>query len=153
MNRSTRQSSPARRDAALRRLRVANRTLIGAAVLGTGLLTDVTANAFSGHSRHVTTTAAAKASAVAAAPRASRHRRHHRRAHHHGLRAPAHPPTSTSASRTTSTATQSAPAPATTTQAAPAAQPTTQAAPAPQPTTQAAPTPAPQPAPVVSGGS
>ena len=51
MSRSLRASAHARRDAGLRRLRIVNRVLIGAAVAATGLLTDVTAHAFPGHKR------------------------------------------------------------------------------------------------------
>jgi hypothetical protein len=144
MSRSKRASTVARRDAGLRRLRTLNRVLIGAAVAGTALLTDVAAHAFPGHKRVVTRTTSAPAPATTTSrPHASRHhRRHHARHHAHpALRPPAHAPT---------TSTQSAPAP-TTTQSAPDPT-TTQSAPAPVVTT-SAPAPAPTPAPVVSGGS
>jgi hypothetical protein len=135
MSRSERASTVARRDAGLRRLRTLNRVLIGTAVAGTALLTDVAAHAFPGHKRVVTPTAIAPAPTTTTSPHARRHhRRHHARHHGHpALRPPAHAPTTSS--------TQSAPAPT-----------TTQSAPAPVVTT-SAPAPAPTPAPVVSGGS
>jgi len=58
MTRLERPSTPARRDAGLRRLRALNRGLIGAAVAGTALLTDVAAHAFPGHKRPATPAAA-----------------------------------------------------------------------------------------------
>ena len=48
MSRTMRALTPARRDAGLRRLRTLNRVLVAAAVVATGLLTDVAANAFPG---------------------------------------------------------------------------------------------------------
>jgi hypothetical protein len=136
MSRFTRALTPARRDAGLRRLRTLNRLLIGAAVVGTGLLTDVAAHAFPGHKRAVTAKAATASPAVTR--RAARHGRSHPRRHaRHNvpgtLHPPAQPPT------TTHSATHSA---------APTAVVTTSA---PQPAP--APAPAPTPAPVVSGGS
>jgi hypothetical protein len=135
------------RDAALHRMRRANRWLIAGAVALTGLLTDVAAQAFPGHAIRRTTVAstgrAGHGSRTAA--RRRRHATHH--THHDALRPPAHPPRS----HTTTSAAQSAPAPAT---AAPA-----QSAPAPAPApapAQSAPAPAPAPAapaPVISGGS
>ncbi len=130
MSRFTRVSTPDRRDAGLRRLRTLNRVLIGAAVAGTGLLTDVAAHAFPGHKRNVTATAAT-ASAPEARRTAGENRRHHgRHARHHAprtLRPPAHPPTTTHSATPTAAVTTSTPQPA--------------------------PQPAPTPAPVVSGGS
>ncbi len=130
MSRFTRVSTPDRRDAGLRRLRTLNRVLIGAAVAGTGLLTDVAAHAFPGHKRSVTATAAT-ASAPEARRTAGENRRHHgRHARHHAprtLRPPAHPPTTTHSATPTAAVTTSTPQPA--------------------------PQPAPTPAPVVSGGS
>lgn len=133
MSRSLRASAHARRDAGLRRLRIVNRVLIGAAVAATGLLTDVTAHAFPGHKRRAIATASpartpapARRSGAEARHRRAHHARHHRRP---ALRPPAQAPT---------TATATAPQ-VTTTSAAPA--------PAPQPA------PAPAPAPTVSGGS
>jgi hypothetical protein len=145
MSRSERASTVARRDAGLRRLRTLNRVLIGAAVAGTGLLTDVAAHAFPGHKRVVRTTTPATSDSVPAT--SATHRRANRRQHrdhprHHThpvLQPPAHAPTTVTQSATHTTATQAAPTPA------PAV--TTSA---PQP---AAPAPAPTPAPVVSGGS
>ena len=134
MSRFTRVSTPDRRDAGLRRLRTLNRMLIGVAVAGTGLLTDVAAHAFPGHKRSATATAAT-ASAPEARRAAAENRRHHRRhARHHrpgALRPPAHAPTTTQTAAPTAAVTTSAP------QTAP----------------QPAPQPAPTPAPVVSGGS
>jgi hypothetical protein len=134
MSRYKRPSTIARRDAGLRRLRTLNRVLIGTAVVGTGLLTDVAAHAFPGHKR-VVTAPAARAGAPATRSKSTAAKRRHRRRHasHHArpaLRPPAHVPT---------TATQAAPA---------------QAAPAPAPAVAtSAPQPAAAPAPVVSGGS
>src|SRR5258708_22717934 len=48
--------TPGTRDAALRRLARANRWLIGGSVALTGVLTDVAANAFSGHTVHTSST-------------------------------------------------------------------------------------------------
>jgi hypothetical protein len=130
MSRVTRVSTPARRDAGLRRLRTLNRLLIGAAVVGTGLLTDVAAHAFPGHKRAVTAKAAT--ASPPATRRAPRHRRSHpgRHARHHApgmLHPPAQPPTTTHSAAPTPVVTTSAPQPA--------------------------PAPAPTQAPVVSGGS
>jgi hypothetical protein len=144
MSRSLRASAHARRDAALRRLRVLNRILIGGAVAATGLLTDVTAHAFTGHKRRVAPST--PATALPAPPRDrgearhhhARHVRRHRRA---ALRPPARPP----ASATTT-------APQATTTAAPPAQ-TTPAQTTPAQTTPAQSAPAPAPSPTVSGGS
>src|SRR6185312_6701924 len=147
MSRSTRAAAHVRRDAALRRLRVVNRFLIGGAVAATGLLTDVTAHAFTGHKRRV-----AASTPVAAPPvphrtargAARRHRDHHLRHHRRAaLRPPANAPT-----RATTPAPQATtPAPAATT---PAPQPTT---PAPQVTTPAPQVTTTSAAPTVSGGS
>ena len=124
----------ARRDAGLRRLRVLNRFLVGAAVIGSALLTDVAAKAFPGHKRVLRVTSPAQgAPSLPTRHRQRRQAPHHRHAVHHMLSAPAHTPA----------ATTPAPAPTTTSEPPPT---TTQAA-AP------APAPAPSPAPVVSGGS
>lgn len=141
MSRHTRSLTARRRDAGLRRLRIANRALIGAAVVFTGLLSDVAANAFPGHKRRVVSTPATTDGAQTPAPAtaATHHRRHHAR-HHHALRRPAQAPSSSQTPTTTS-----APAPAPATTSAPPA--TTSAVP------QSTPAPAPAPAPVVSGGS
>jgi hypothetical protein len=123
--------SPSGRDAALHRMRVFNRVLAGTAIAFTGVLADVAAQAFPGHSRRIS---AATRTSKPPARRARAHSSHHS----DKLSAPAQAP---------ATSTQSAPA--TSTQSAPAT--STQSAPAPQP---AAPAPTPQPAaPVVSGGS
>ena len=140
MSRSPRSLASARRDAGLRRLRIVNRVLIGAAVAVTGLLTDVAAHAFPGHRRPAPArpaTAASSTTSRGAAHHARRHRRDHVRHHSRpALRPPAQAPTT--ASTATSPATTSA-APATSAASAPA--------PAPQPA------PQPAPAPTVSGGS
>lgn len=142
MSRTTRALTPARRDAGLRRLRTLNRILIAAAVVLTGLLTDVAAKAFPGHKRTVRRTAVSRTAGVAATT-AGRHRhreRRHRHSAHHALSAPAQAPTSTAATTAAPQGTAPAapaPAPAVTTPAPPATG--AQAAPA--------------PAPVVSGGS
>jgi hypothetical protein len=143
MSRTTRAFTPAGRDAGLRRLRTFNRLLVGAAVAGTGVLTDVAAQGFPGHKRVVRLPAAAQTSpsVQAAVPAHHRHsagRRHHHTAHR-ALSAPAHSPT---AAATTQQATTQAPQ-----ATSPAPQATT---PAPQVTVAQLP---PAPAPVVSGGS
>ncbi|MGH2857347.1 MAG: hypothetical protein ACRDMJ_07660 [Solirubrobacteraceae bacterium] len=130
MSRGARTTTPAGRDAALRRLRRLNRVLIGAAVAATGLLADVAAQAFPGHRRAATPIrqAASPAGSVAHADGAhgaaahQAHHHHHRR--HRRLRAPTQSPAAAPA--------QTAPAQTATVQAAPVQ------------TT---------PAPVVSGGS
>jgi len=150
MSRSARTLTPAGRDAGLRRLRVLNRVLVGAAVAGTGLLTDVAAQAFPGHKRVVhPPLAAPPSSSHAAVPPHHRHSggRHHPHAAHRALKAPAQPPA------TAATSTQQA-----TTQAPQATTPAPQATnPAPQVTNQAPQAtvaqPTPAPAPTVSGGS
>ncbi|HET8978690.1 MAG TPA: hypothetical protein VFN87_11070 [Solirubrobacteraceae bacterium] len=137
--------TPARRDAGLRRLHVLNRVLIGGAVVVTGLLTDVAANAFPGHKR---TVGSSSVSQPGAARTSGSHRRHHRTHHrsaHTGLSAPAQAPSATTGTGTAPAATapaQTATAPA---QTAPAQ---TATAPA-----QTVPAPAPAPSPVISGGS
>lgn len=141
MSRTPRTLTPSGRDAGLRRLRNVNRVLIGAAVLATGLLTDVAARAFPGHKR--TVQAAALVTAPSAPTAAARTRSgarvphpSHRRVAHHRLRAPAQPP----AAITTQAPAATTAAPAVTT-------------PAPE---SVAPQPAPAPAssgPVVSSGS
>jgi type IV secretory pathway VirB10-like protein len=136
------------RDAALHRLGRINRWLIGGSVVLTGVLTDVAANAFSGHSK----------SSAATSGSSSAKRRHH----HHTLKPPAQAP------KTTETH-QAAPAPETPapTEEAPAPREEAPApreeAPAPVEETQAPEAAAPEPEvreeapapeePVVSGGS
>ncbi len=119
------------RDAAVRRLGRANRWLIAGSAVLTGVLTDVAANAFPGHSI---------ASRTRAAGRTGKHARHK------PLAPPAHAPKTT---------TQATPPPAQTTESAPHAESsTTEPAPESQaaPETEAAPettaTPEPTPAPV-----
>jgi hypothetical protein len=158
MSRSARTPTPAGRDAGLRRLRILNRVLVGAAVAGTGLLTDVAAQAFPGHKRVVRPPVAAQPSPSPAARPAHRrpaHRRHsagrrHAPAAHRALTAPAQPPASSTSAQATTT-----PAPQATTPSPQATTPAPQATtPAPQATVpQPQPQPQPQPAPVVSGGS
>ena len=135
------------RDAALRRMRRANRWLIAGTVVATGLLTDVAAQAFPG--RTITRSTDPPTTAQTRRPRAHSARKRHRgEAHHavhHALRPPAHAPTAPTQEQTPTVAA-----------AAPAAAPTTTAAPtpAPAPAPPPAATPAPStPAPVVSGGS
>lgn len=116
MSRSPGASAHARRDAGLRRLRVLNRVLIGAAVAGTGLLTDVAANAFPGHKRKVTANvpSAATHTPSRTSTRAPRHRRrHHARRHKRAaLRPPAQAPTTATTTTPQVTTTSAAPAPA-----------------------------------------
>jgi hypothetical protein len=149
MSRATRTLTPAGRDAGLRRLRIFNRMLLGAAVAGTGLLTDVAAQAFPGHKRVVRSPVAARPSSSphAAVPAHHRHsgRRHHEHAAHRALKAPAQPPTSSTSAQAATT-----PAPQATT---PAPQATTPAPQATTPAPQATVAQSPPPAPVVSGGS
>ena len=134
------------RDAALRRMRRANRWLIAGTVAATGLLTDVAAQAFPG--RTITRSTDPPTTAQTRRPRArSAHKRHRPETHHaihHALRPPAQAPAAPTQEQTPTVA-AAAPAPA------PAPAPTTTAAPAAAP---APSTPAPSaPAPVVSGGS
>src|ERR1700753_4313244 len=96
MSRTTHAWTPAHRDAGLRRLRTVNRILIGAAVVATGLLTDVAGKAFPGHKRPVRTTVPVHTSSGTtgdAHARRHAHRRHH--SVHHALSAPAQAPAST----------------------------------------------------------
>jgi outer membrane biosynthesis protein TonB len=135
------------RDAALRRLSHLNRWLIAASAVLTGVLTDVAANAFPGHTRH-----------AAATRRSSAARRRHHVAHK-----PLAPPAQAPQPRSASTPEPSAPAeaqkPAEETQPAPEQTPTPSSEPdAPAESREAAPAPeeapAPEPVePVVSGAS
>src|ERR1700761_3343702 len=110
MSGTTRALTPARRDAGLRRLRVLNRILIGAAVLATGLLTDVAAKAFPGHKRAVRVARPAEPASSGATPRhGHRHGRRHRHAVHHTLSPPAQPPATTTAAPQSTTAAPAAP--------------------------------------------
>jgi hypothetical protein len=92
MSWATRPLTPARRDAGLRRLRALNRLLIGAAVVATGLFTDVAANAFPGHKRAARSTVATPAATNASPRRPRGHARPHRHVSHHPLAAPAQTP-------------------------------------------------------------
>jgi hypothetical protein len=127
------------RDAALRRLTSTNRWLIAGSAVLTGLLTDVAANAFSGHTKQSSPAGSAK--------------------HHAAKHKPLQPPRQAPRATTTQAAPQ---APAETTPQEPAA-PTQEAAPeaqrseaSPEAEAQAPPEAAPAPessGPVVSGGS
>jgi hypothetical protein len=140
------------RDAALRRLGHLNRWMIAGSAVLTGVLTDVAANAFPGHTRH-----------AGATPRSSTAKRHHHAAHK-PLTPPAQAPRpSTTATAPEASAEPSAPAeeaqaPAEESHTAPeqTQAPSSEAAP-PAETHEAAPepeAPAPEPAePVVSGSS
>ena len=137
--------TPRARDAALRRLGRVNRWLIAGTAVLTGVLTDVAANAFPGHTAHTGATG-------------SRARSKHK---------PLAPPAKAPAPETT--ATQATPSPAESSEASPPAEsqaesapePAQEAAPeaapaeeTPAPETQAAAPPVEEPSePVVSGGS
>lgn len=116
------------RDAAVRRLRQANRWIAAAAVLATGALTEVVANAFPGHtiSKRPADTRS-KRSGGSATTGTRRH--HHGRRGHAGL-----------------TPAPQAPAPVAPSPVSPTTSPSSIPAPTPV-------APAPSPAPVVSGGS
>jgi hypothetical protein len=131
-----------RRDAGLRRLRVANRVMIGVAVGLTGLFSDLAAKAFSGHPKR------SAARARRAAPALDRG--HARNPAGSRRRDPARQATPR-LSRPTTTPTAPTPTPTPTTTTAPAPAPAQTVAPTPGPTP--TPAPAPAPAPVVSGGS
>jgi hypothetical protein len=141
------------RDAALDRMRRLNRWLIAGAVVGTGLLTDVAAQAFTG--RTITRTAGSSSTGSSRAlPASPRRTRHHAR--HRALAPAAHAPKVVEpvAGAAAAPATQAPSTQAPATQAPVTQAPVTQApaTPAPAPV-QSAPAPAPAPAPVVSGGS
>ncbi|MDQ6803732.1 MAG: hypothetical protein M3065_01925, partial [Actinomycetota bacterium] len=76
------------RDAALNRMRRINRWLIAGAVVVTGFLTDVAAQAFPGH----TITRRAGSSATGDRSLSVKRRHPHHRAAHHALTPPAHAP-------------------------------------------------------------
>jgi hypothetical protein len=130
------------RDAALNRMRRANRWLITAAVAVTGVLTEVAAQAFPGRTvvRHASPAAVRTGRLPRAALRTRRPEATHHRAAHAALRPPSRPPRARVHRSAPASAAPAATAPADTTPAA--------SAPAPAP----APAPA-APAPVVSGGS
>jgi hypothetical protein len=140
------------RDAAVRRLGHLNRWLIAGSAVLTGVLTDVAANAFPGHTRH-----------AGATRRSSTTKKHHR-ASHKPLTPPAQAPRpSTTATTPEASAEPSAPAetqaPSEETQVAPerTSAPSSEAAP-PAEAHESAPAPeeapAPEPVePVVSGAS
>jgi hypothetical protein len=69
------------RDAALYRMRRINRWMLAGAVVGTGLLTDVAAQAFPGHTIKRAAGSSSGTSTVPTATTTHRHRTHHR-AHH-----------------------------------------------------------------------
>lgn len=137
-------ATPAGRDAALRRLRILNRVLIGSAVAATGLLADVAAKAFPGHRRVVHAPAAAVTrSRVTGSGHATRRHPRDRPGHVHRTHG-AHRGTLAPPAQAPSAPAASTPAPAASTQAAPATTPAPPATPQPA---------APAPAPVTSGGS
>jgi hypothetical protein len=94
------------RDSSLRRLRTVNRVVIGGSVLLTGLLSDVAANAFAGHTRKASaatipaTSTGTSGSTGSAAPvtSSSRHR-----SRHHSLQPPAQAPSPQTATAPTTT--------------------------------------------------
>jgi hypothetical protein len=99
------------RDRSLRRLRTVNRVVIGGSVLLTGLLSDVAANAFAGHTRRASaatipatsggtaTSGSTGSSATAGSTSSSR-----RRSRHHSLQPPAQAPSSQGSTAPTPTA-------------------------------------------------
>jgi hypothetical protein len=141
------------RDAALRRLRRANRWLIAGSVALSALLTDVAAQAFPGRtiSRSAHPSSTAQTRHRPASP-ARAHADHRSRTHHavpRALKPPAQAPAPTTATSESAPASP-APAPAPAPTSPPASTPAPAPAPSPAP---AAAAPAPAPAPVVSGGS
>ncbi|HWF24907.1 MAG TPA: hypothetical protein VG275_05645 [Solirubrobacteraceae bacterium] len=136
------------RDAALYRMRRINRWMLAGAVVGTGLLTDVAAQAFPGHTIKRTAGSSSGTSTVTSATTTHRHRTRHR-AHtplKPATRAPQPQVVEPVPGATSSAApAQAAPAPV---QSAPVQSAPVQSAPAPAPVQSA-----PAPAPVVSGGS
>lgn len=134
-----RPHTPARRDAAVRRLRTVNRSLIGLAVLSGAVLTDVAANAFPGRTIKTVagtpTTATRSPTSTPAVSATKRRPRSHTTVA--ALTPPASPPVSTS-SGSSSTGSQASTGSA-----------SVDSTPAPAPVTVA---PA-APGPVVSGGS
>jgi hypothetical protein len=148
MTPSARAFTPAGRDAGLRRLRTANRLLVGASVAVTGLLADVAAQAFPGHKRTVHAAVATRSPTTPNA--APAHHRTAGRPRAHARHARLHPPAQ---APTTSTQQSPGPAPQATAPAPQITNPAPQATtPAPQVTAIQAPPPQ-APAPVVSGGS
>jgi hypothetical protein len=120
-------SAQVTRDAALRRLRQANRWIAAAAVVGTGALTEVVAKAFAGHTITKRAAGAATPDRSGTSATGATHRHRHRR-------------------RTGLTPAPVAPAPVTPAPVSPTTSPSSVPAPVPV-------APAPSPAPVVSGGS
>jgi len=140
MSRRARAYSPARRDAALRRLRSVNRLLIGASLAATGLLSEVAAQAFPGHARVVARGVPAAAPAAGFTRRAS-------------TQVASTPPAASQAASSQPASSQPASTQPASTQPAPtppaASQPTSTQPPSTQPSSTAAAAPPP----VVSGGS
>jgi hypothetical protein len=97
------------RDRSLRRLRTVNRVVIGGSVLLTGLLSDVAANAFAGHTRRAsaaTIPATSGSTATAGSTSSSR-----RRSSHHSLQPPAQAPSSQGSQGSTAPTATAAPQP------------------------------------------
>ena len=135
------------RDAALRRLRRANRWLIAGSAVLTGLFADLAASAFAGHAKAATRSGSKEGSKT-----------------HHGSTKPLKPPAQAPQAAETQTAPQTSEAPAPSEEAAAeeaapeASAPTREAAPEPapeqsEPEAQESAPPAPEEEPVVSGGS
>jgi hypothetical protein len=149
--------SPRTRDVALNRMRRVKRLVVAGSLVLTGVLTDLAAQAFPGH----TVKRAALAPPTTPARGAARA---HRVRSHHRLRPPAHHPrvhnsapvAPVQSAPVQSAPVQSAPAQSAPVQSAPAQSAPVQSAPAQSAPVQSAPVqsaPAPAPAPVVSGGS
>jgi hypothetical protein len=146
--------SPRTRDVALNRMRRVKRLVVAGSLVLTGVLTDLAAQAFPGH------TVKRAALAPPTTPARSAARSHHVRSHHR-LRPPAHhprvhhsaPAAPAQSAPAQSAPAQSAPAQSAPVQSAPAAAPAPTPAPAAAPAPTPAPAAAPAPAPVVSGGS
>ncbi|HEX3874893.1 MAG TPA: hypothetical protein VHW26_12150 [Solirubrobacteraceae bacterium] len=136
--RVSRHHTPARRDAAVLRLRRLNRGLVAVAFAGTAVLAEVAAHAFPGHTVKLSpgsTTLAATSSTTSASV-------HHH--HHRSDTAPLKAPTTTPSTGPSSTSAASTPVESTPTQSTPVETTPVQSTPTPVAVT---------PAPVVSGGS
>jgi hypothetical protein len=95
------------RDSSLRRLRTVNRVVIGGAVVLTGLLSDVAANAFPGHTRRasaatIPATSTGTSAGTGSGTPATSSSRH--RSRHHSLQPPAQAPSPQTATAPTATA-------------------------------------------------
>jgi hypothetical protein len=77
-----RTRAQATRDAALRRLTRLNHTLAIAALVGTGVITDVVANTASGHTRTVSESTSTVTTTATEAPARHHHHTARRAAHH-----------------------------------------------------------------------